>query len=358
MANEQSDFIVLIDQLDSDIAEIKRRSIEEGEDRTADIRGLEQERDRIIGLFFDQLTPWDKVRLARHPRRPYTLDLLNSAFDDFLELHGDRVFSDDPAMVTGLASISGYPVVVCGQQKGRDIKDRKLRNFGSARPDGYRKALRTMRLAEKFRKPIVAIVDTPAADCSVDSESRGISEAIARNLMEMFRIRTPIVVLVIGEGGSGGALGIAVGDRVLMLEHAVYSVIPPEGCAAILWRDPERKQEAADALKLTAADALGYGLIDRIVMEPFGGAHRDPEAAARLVREALVEALDELTQLDTEALLQQRYEKFRAMGRWYEPASGLETSPAAVNEETVRAPRPKRTSSAGGKTRSTRRSAS
>jgi len=316
VTEERADFIELIDQLDADIAEIKRRSLEEGEDRSADIATLEAERDRVIGIFFENLTAWDKVRLARHPRRPYTSDLLNAAFDDFLELHGDRLFGDDPAIVGGLGWMGGYPVVVLGHQKGRDIKERRLRNFGSARPEGYRKALRLMRLAEKLRKPVVAIVDTPAADCSVEAEERGISEAIARNLMEMFRIRTPIVVVVIGEGGSGGALGIAVGDRILMLEHAIYSVIPPEGCAAILWRDPERKQEAAEALKLTAAEALRFGLIDRIVPEPFGGAHRDPEAAARLFRDAVLAELQELAGSDGDELLRKRYARFRSMGVW------------------------------------------
>lgn len=316
MANQQPDFIELIDRLDADILEIKRRSADEGIDRSDEIRQLEQDRDRLVSMFFEQLKPWDKVRLARHPRRPYTLDYYNSAFDDFNELHGDRLFADDPAIVGGFGWIGGYPVVTFGHQKGRNIKDRQLRNFGSAKPEGYRKALRLMRLAEKWKKPVVAIIDTPAADCSVGAEERGISEAIARNLMEMFRIRTPIVVAVIGEGGSGGALGLGVGDRILMLEHAIYSVIPPEGCAAILWRDPERKVEAAEALRLTAEDALKFGLIDEIVPEPSGAAHRDPEAAAHHLREAILGALDLVCRQNVDDLLAARYEKFRAMGTW------------------------------------------
>lgn len=329
MPAEQPDFIQLIDQLDSDIGEIKRRSLEEGEDHTEDVQRLEQERDRVISLFFQQLSPWDKVRLARHPRRPYTQDLLHSAFDDFVELHGDRLHADDPAIVGGMGWLGGRPVVAIGHQKGRDIKERKLRNFGSARPEGYRKALRLMRLAEKLRKPVVLVVDTPAADCSVGAEERGISEAIARNLMEMFRIQVPMVVVVIGEGGSGGALGIAVGDRILMLEHAIYSVIPPEGCAAILWRDPERKQEAAEALRLTANDALKFGLIDKIIPEPLGGAHRDAEATAQIFRDHVLEALDQLVGIDASELLEQRYQKFRQMGVW--------TDPEALEEPVVEA---------------------
>lgn len=319
MSDQSPDLIELIDRLDSDIAEIRQRCADAGEDRSEDIAGLEEERDRLIGEYFRRLLPWDEVRLARHPKRPYTLDYLRSAFDDFVELRGDRRFADDAAIVGGLGWISGYPVVVFGHQKGRDIKERKLRNFGSTRPEGYRKALRLMELAQKYRKPVVAIIDTPAADCSVGSEERGISEAIARNLMEMFRVRVPIVVVVIGEGGSGGALGIGVGDRVLMLEHAIYSVIPPEGCAAILWRDSERKVDAAQALRLTAKDALSAGLIDEIVHEPFGAAHRNPEGAAENLRQAIVRALGELCPLDVDELLERRYQKFRAMGLYDDP---------------------------------------
>lgn len=343
MAEQSPDLIEFVDRLDSDIAEIRRRCADEGVDRAEDIAALEQERDRLIAEFFRQLSSWDQVRLARHPKRPYTLDYLRGAFDDFLELHGDRCFADDAAIVGGLGWIEGYPVVVFGHQKGRDIKERKLRNFGSTRPEGYRKALRLMELAGKYRKPVVAIIDTPAADCSVGAEERGISEAIARNLMEMFRVPVPIVVAVIGEGGSGGALGIGVGDRVLMLEHAIYSVIPPEGCAAILWRDPERKVDAAEALQLTASDAMRFGLIDEIVEEPFGAAHRDPEAAARNLRSAIVRALGELTPLETEDLLERRYQKFRAMGPVDDPDAppARPTGKNGRKKSTARAAKPK-----------------
>ncbi|MCC6485598.1 MAG: acetyl-CoA carboxylase carboxyltransferase subunit alpha [Armatimonadetes bacterium] len=326
MADEHTDFIELIDRLDADIAELRQRSLQQGEDRTQELASIEKERDRLIELLFGHLSPWDQVRLARHPRRPYTLDYLNSAFDDFVELHGDRRFGDDPAMVGGFGWIGGYPVVTFGQQKGRDIKERALRNFGSARPEGYRKALRLMQLADKLSKPIVAIIDTPAADCSVEAEERGISEALAYNLMEMFRIRAPIVVAVVGEGGSGGALGIGVGDRVLMMQHAIYSVIPPEGCAAILWRAPDRKVDAAEALRLTAQGALDLGLIDSIIEEPFGGAHRDPEAASQALRRALIDALDEIASVNLDELLELRYQKFRAMGQWTENVAAEATA--------------------------------
>lgn len=321
MPEDRPDFIQLIDLLDADITEVRRLSQVEGVDRSSEVASLEADRDRLIRSFFGQLTPWDEVRLARHPRRPYTLDYLNGAFDDFLELHGDRLGADDPAIVGGLGWIGGYPVITFGHQKGRDIKQRQLRNFGSAKPEGFRKALRLLRLAEKLHKPVVCIVDTPAADCSVEAEERGISEAIARNLMEMFRIRTPIVVVITGEGGSGGALAIGVGDRILMLEHAIYSVIPPEGCAAILWRDPSRKVEAAEALQLTAKEALRHGLIDEVVPEPFGAAHRDPESAAQTLREAILRALEQVTAEGMDGLLDRRFSKFRAMGDWLDPES-------------------------------------
>lgn len=338
MADEKTDILELIDELDRNIAEIKRRSAEEGVDNSATIASLESDRDRVIRAFFSNLSAWDEVRLARHPRRPYTLDYLHAAFDDYTELHGDRLFGDDGAMIAAMGWIGGYPVFVCGQQKGRDIKERRLRNFGSARPEGYRKALRMMHLAEKWRRPVVTIIDTPAADCGVEAEERGISESLARNLMEMFRIRTPIVVTLIGEGGSGGALGIGVGDRILMLEHGIYSVIPPEGCAAILWREPERKVDAAQALRLTSHDALDLGLIDQIVPEPFGGAHRDPEAAALSLRQAILGALKELTTQDLDALLERRYAKFRKMGFWVAPEAeegeGAAAKPASARNRT------------------------
>lgn len=314
MALNVLDFEKPIAELDANIAELKLVSEQEGVDRSADIAELEQQRDRLIAEIFANLAAWDKTLLARHPSRPYTMDYIRAIFDDFVELHGDRLFADDSAMIGGVASLDGKPVVVIGQQKGRDLKDRQLRNFGSAKPEGYRKALRLMKMAEKFGRPIISFIDTPAADCGIGSEERGISEAIARNMREMSMLKVPIVVVVSGEGGSGGAIGIGVGDRVLMLEHSIYSVIPPEGCAAILWRDATKGPEAAEALKITAQHALQYGLIDEVIPEPLGGAHRDYEAAASNVKEAIVRSLLQLTKLSAGKLIKQRYEKFRRMG--------------------------------------------
>lgn len=314
MALNVLDFEKPIAELDANIAELRRVSEEEGVDRSVEITELEEHRDRLIEQIFADLTPWDKTLLARHPRRPYTMDYIRIIFDDFIELHGDRLFADDNAIVGGTAFLNGKPAVVIGQQKGRDLKDRQFRNFGSAKPEGYRKALRLMKMAEKFGCPIISFVDTPAADCSVGSEERGISEAIARNMRDMSIIKTPIVVMVSGEGGSGGAIGIAVGNKVLMQEHAIYSVIPPEGCAAILWRDPTKGAEAAEALKVTAQHAMKYGIIDEIVPEPLGGAHRNYEAAAESVKDAIVRSLGELEKLPPDELVEARYEKFRRMG--------------------------------------------
>ncbi len=234
MALSVLDFEKPIAELEANIAALKRLSEEEGVDRSEEIARLEQHRDRLTRQVFSNLTPWDKTLMARHPNRPYAMDYIRAIFDDFVELHGDRLFGDDNAIVGGFAFLDKKPVMIIGQQKGRDLKERQFRNFGSAKPEGYRKALRLMKMAEKFGRPIISLVDTPAADCSFGAEERGISEAIARNMRDMSMVRVPIVVAVIGEGGSGGALGIAVGDRILMQEHAVYSVIPPEGCAAIL----------------------------------------------------------------------------------------------------------------------------
>jgi acetyl-CoA carboxylase carboxyl transferase subunit alpha len=261
------------------------------------------------------LTPWQRVLVARHPSRPGLESFIERLFPNFVELHGDRRFADDHAMMTGFAEFHDRAVLVVGHVKGTDTKEKIFRNFGYARPEGYRKALRAMRLAEKFRRPIVVFVDTPAAYPGIESEERGVAEAIAANLREMMLLDTPIVVCVSGEGGSGGALGIAVGDRILMQEFAIYSVIPPEGCAAILWRDAGKKVEAAAALKLTAPDLLKAGIIDEIIPEPAGGAHTDPAAAATLVDAALTRALSDVSALESEARLAQRYEKFRRMGR-------------------------------------------
>ena len=264
---------------------------------------------------YASLTPWQRVLVARHPERPCLDDFIRLLFTGFVEIHGDRRFADDPAIMTGFADYKGSPVLLVGHVKGRDTKEKIHRNFGYARPEGYRKALRAMRLAEKFRRPIVVFVDTPAAYPGIESEERGVAEAIAVNLREMMLLDTPIIVTVSGEGGSGGALGIAVGDRVLMQEFAIYSVIPPEGCAAILWRDASKKVEASEALKLTAPDLLAAGIIDEIVPEPVGGAQTDPETAAQLVDAVLERVLREVSALDSASRLQARYEKFRQIGR-------------------------------------------
>jgi acetyl-CoA carboxylase carboxyl transferase subunit alpha len=286
----------------------------ETEQRRQDISRLEQRIDAIRAELYAQLTPWQRVLVARHPSRPTTLDYIERLFTDFVEVHGDRRFADDHAIVCGFARYGDDEILVVGHQKGSDTKQKIYRNFGYARPEGYRKALRTMEMAQKFGRPIVCFVDTPAAYPGVESEERGVAEAIALNLREMAMLTVPVIVVVHGEGGSGGALGIAVGDRVLMHEFAIYSVIPPEGCAAILWRDAARKMEAAQALKITAPDLLTLGVIDEIVKEPNGGAHTDPAAAARLLDPALRRALDASTALDVDTRLNQRYEKFRKMG--------------------------------------------
>jgi acetyl-CoA carboxylase carboxyl transferase subunit alpha len=261
------------------------------------------------------LTPWQRVMVARHPSRPGLEDISRRLFTGLVEIHGDRRFADDHAIMAAFADYHGQPVMVVGHVKGSDTKEKIFRNFGYARPEGYRKAIRAMRLAEKFHRPVFVFVDTPAAYPGIESEERGVAEAIAVNLRDMMVLDTPILVVVSGEGGSGGALGIAVGDRIMMQEFAIYSVIPPEGCAAILWRDASKKVEAAEALKLTAPDLLKAGLVDEIVREPVGGAHVDPAAAAVLLDEALGRALAEVAALDGEARLAVRYVKFRNMGR-------------------------------------------
>jgi len=255
------------------------------------------------------------VQVARHPNRPGLESFINLLFEGFVEIHGDRRFADDHAVMTGFADYKGQPVLVVGHVKGTDTKEKIFRNFGYARPEGYRKALRAMRLAEKFGRPIIVFIDTPAAYPGIESEERGVAEAIAVNLRDMMILDTPIIVIVSGEGGSGGALGIAVGDAVLMQEYAIYSVIPPEGCAAILWRDANKKVEASEALKLTAPDLLKAGIIDHIITEPIGGAHTDPAAAARLVAHVLDDVLAEIVAMDSGMRLERRYDKFRNMGR-------------------------------------------
>ena len=280
-----------------------------------EIDALQRKIDALRADVYASLTPWQRVQVARHPNRPGIEAFIGLLFEGFLEIHGDRRFADDHAIMTGFADYKGQPVLIVGHVKGADTKEKIFRNFGYARPEGYRKALRAMRLAEKFRRPILVFIDTPAAYPGIESEERGVAEAIAVNLRDMMLLDTPVIVIVSGEGGSGGALGIAVGDAVLMQEHAIYSVIPPEGCAAILWRDPARKVEAAEALKLTAPDLLKAGIIDGIIPEPVGGAHADPDAAIGLLDGVLDEVLREVSALDSEVRLARRYEKFRNMGR-------------------------------------------
>jgi acetyl-CoA carboxylase carboxyl transferase subunit alpha len=283
-------------------------------DRRKDIARLGARVQQIRQELYEHLTPWQTVQVARHPARPTTLDYVEQLFTDFVEIRGDRRFADDHAIVAGPAVFHGQPVMVVGHQKGSDTQ-KIYRNFGYARPEGYRKALRAMQLAEKFGRPIVCFVDTPAAYPGIESEERGVAEAIAVNLREMAVLDVPIVVVVHGEGGSGGALGIAVGDRILMSEFAIYSVIPPEGCAALLWRDTNQKMRAADALKITAPDLIALGIVDTIVKEPAGGAHTDPEAAGRELGLALGAALAEVGALGSDVRLEQRYQKFRRMGQ-------------------------------------------
>lgn len=335
MASTISEFEKPIALIEEQIARLREISERDGVDRSDDIAKLSERVEGLLRKIFSNLTAWDKTLLARHPKRPYTLDYVRRIFDDFTELHGDRLGHDDKAMIGGLATLGKRRVMLVGQQKGRDLRQRRMRNFGSAKPEGYRKALRLMRLAAKFKLPVICMVDTPAADCSVGSEARGISESIARNMMEMAVLPTPIIVAVLGEGGSGGAIGIGVGDRVLMLEYSIYSVIPPEGCAAILWRDPKRAEDAASALRLTPEGALDLGVIDEIVPEPLGGAHRDCDGAAHSLKTALGKHLRELGRLSVDTLLKRRYEKYRAMGRFAEATTA---TPAQDTSEQ----RPKR----------------
>lgn len=267
---------------------------------------------------YSNLTPWQRVQLARHPRRPYSLDYIQRIFSDFQELHGDRTYGDDQALIGGTAYFNGRPVMLIAQQKGRDVKENLRRNFGMPHPEGYRKAARLMELAERFRLPVISFIDTKAAYAGVGSEERHVSEAIARNLRQMALLGVPSVGVIIGEGGSGGALGIAVVDRLLVQQHAYYSVIPPEGCAAILWRDRKFAETAANALKLGARELLDQGIADEVIEEPLGGAHRDPDAAAEAIREAISRHLAELCALSTETLLENRYQKYRAIGPYRE----------------------------------------
>jgi acetyl-CoA carboxylase carboxyl transferase subunit alpha len=310
----ERDIIELQKQIDS----LVRSAEEKGIDVSSEVRVLGRKLEVLKEEIFRNLTPLEQVHVARHPRRPHTLDYVSRLFTHWVELFGDRAFRDDGAVVGGWARLNGESLLVLGHQKGRDMKANLKRNFGSPHPEGYRKALRLMYLAEKFRRPVVTFIDTPGAYPGVGAEERGQAEAIARNLREMARLRVPVVSVVIGEGGSGGALALGVGNRILMLEHAIYSVISPEGCAAILWRTADQREKAARALKLTSAELFKRGIADEIIPEPPGGAHADWDDAARRVREVLVRHLDELRKMEPEELVRDRQSKFEGMGEWEE----------------------------------------
>jgi acetyl-CoA carboxylase carboxyl transferase subunit alpha len=305
-----------INALERDVAALSNLT-DPSDAGAAEIERIRHEVEELKRDFYAHLDAWQKLQLARHPQRPYTEDFIRLLFDEFSEIHGDRHYGDDPALLTGMARFHGKPVMVIGSQKGHDTKQRLARNFGQAKPEGYRKALRAMQLAAKFGRPIVVFIDTPGAYPGVDAEERGQAEAIALNLREMARISVPIVVTITGEGGSGGALATAVGDRIYMLENSVYSVISPEGCASIMWRDATKAELAAEALKITANDLLEMKLIDEIVPEPDGGAHTDHAATARLLEPVLTNSLQTLSALSPQQLVEQRYEKFRRMGQFF-----------------------------------------
>lgn len=314
MAVQPLDFETPIFELEKKIEELKNMSSLSEQDMKQELQSLEKKLEKVKSNVYKSLTPPQKVLVARHPHRPYLLDYIKMLFTDFVELHGDRNFRDDPAIIAGMAKFEGEPVVVVGHQKGRNTKENIHRNFGMAHPEGYRKALRIFELAEKYNRPIISFIDTPGAFPGIGAEERGQAEAIARNLREMAGLTVPFISVISGEGGSGGALGIAMGNRVLMLEHSIYAVISPEGCASILWKDASYAGKAAEALKLTAQDLYKLKVIDEIVHEPLGGAHRDYITTAENVRDAIIRHLGELKQLSPERLFEYRCEKYMAMG--------------------------------------------
>ena len=322
MANETPEFILEFERplrdLQRQLTALQDTSREHQFDVSKEVTAIEERIEETKRSIYTNLSPWQRVQLARHPRRPYSLDYIATIFEDFQELHGDRSYGDDQALIGGTAIFEGLPVMIIAQQKGRDVKENLRRNFGMPHPEGYRKALRLMQMAQKFQMPIISFIDTKAAYAGIGSEERHVSEAIARNLREMTLLGVPIVGLIIGEGGSGGALGIAIVDRLLVLQHAYYSVIPPEGCAAILWRDRKYSEQAANALRLGAKELLGQGIADEVIEEPLGGAHRDPAAAAESIRAAISKHLADLKKLSRKRLLDQRYEKYRRMGEFTE----------------------------------------
>jgi acetyl-CoA carboxylase carboxyl transferase subunit alpha len=307
-----------IEELSKKIEEVKKFSAEHEVDLSAEIERLEKKLEDMKSQVYTNLTAWEKVTLAKLVERPTALDYIERIFTDFIELHGDRLFGDDPAIVGGIGKLNGRPVTIIGQQKGRDTKEYIKRNFGMPNPEGYRKALRLMKQAEKFNRPVICFVDTPGAYPGIGAEERGQGEAIARNLMEMASLKVPVVSIVIGEGGSGGALAMAVADEVWMLENAIYSILSPEGFASILWKDSSRAKEAAGVMKITAEDLKGFGIIDRVVKEPLGGAHKDVEETAASIKTALEETISKLIKYDTEELLNKRYNKFRGFGIYNE----------------------------------------
>lgn len=318
MKSQILDFEKPLVELEQKLEELKGHLHGKDIDLDPEVRMIQEKIEETRKGTYANLTAWQRVQIARHTARPFFLDYVELAFTDFVELKGDRLFGDDASMPAGLAKIEGMKCLLIGQQKGRDVKENLLRNFGSPHPEGYRKALRLMRLGEKFKLPIVTLIDTPGAYPGIGAEERHIAESIAVNLREMMILKTPIVAVVIGEGGSGGALGIGVADRVLMLENAYYSVISPEGCAAILWKHRKHAPEAAEALKLNASELVKLGVIDGVVPEPLGGAHRDPAETGKNLKDAIVGALRELEELPADKLVQRRYEKFRQMGRFQE----------------------------------------
>lgn len=305
-------------ELQKKINELKKFTSEKSIDLSGEIKRLEEKLEMLRRDIYGKLTSWQRVQISRHPHRPYALDYINLILKDFVELHGDRAFRDDKAIITGLAKLDGQKLLVIGQQKGRDTKENLVRTFGCAHPEGYRKAMRMMELAQKFGIPVLIFIDTPGAYPGIGAEERGQAQAIAWNLKMMSGIKTPIVAVVIGEGGSGGALGIGVADRVCVLENAYYSVISPEGCAAILWKSSSKAPEAAEALKLTGQDLLKFGVIDEVIKEPLGGAHVDPDEAAKNIKSAVKKHFVELMKLRKDELVEARYEKFRKMGKFQE----------------------------------------
>ncbi|NQU95106.1 MAG: acetyl-CoA carboxylase carboxyltransferase subunit alpha [Candidatus Omnitrophica bacterium] len=312
--NTGLDFEKPILELEKKIEEIRSLTSREDIDLSGEIKKLGERLKKVKHEVYKNLTPWQRVQIARHPKRPYTLDYIDLIVTDFIELHGDKFFGDDKAIIAGLGKINGKKVVIIGHQKGKDTKENLMRNFGSAHPEGYRKAMRVMELAEKFNLPIVTFIDTPGAYPGIGAEERGQAEAIARNLFKMCMLKTPIIVFVIGEGGSGGALGIGIGDRLYVLEYAYYSVISPEGCAAILWKERSKAPEAAESLKLTGKDLCELGIVDDIVKEPLGGAHRDAHQTAENIKAVIKKELSSLESTDTDLLVKNRYEKLRKIG--------------------------------------------